>query len=461
MRGPSFRSHGHVSLRRPLLSFPDPAYASGGFISDTRIEQKLISGSQQQWITRNSAVGTWDGSVWNQFFLGVEGAPDDSTYPDPAFTVIAQSPITREKPFLYESDMGYFVNVPSMVTKTRGISWYDRLYTPGISYSLSEFFVAHPTDSVETLNKQIARGKNLLLTPGVYEIAESILVNRAETVILGMGLASLTSVNGSIPIKIGTVPGVVVAGLTIDAGLDLSPVLLQVGEKNATSSEYSTSEFRSNPITLSDIYFRVGGPHIGKTEIALEVNANHVLIDHTWVWRADHGVENFNSTDGFDGDNVRWATNTGLNGVVVNGDDVTITGLFVEHFQQYNVVWNGERGRVYFFQNELPYEPKNQGDWTASDGTLGWAAYKVDESVKKHELWAGGVYCYNRNDNSVVTTDAFQVPETSGVVLNRVMTNVLSSKGSILSVVNGCGSPVSSDSNLPSYVLRYPPNSTA
>ena len=77
---------------------------------------------------------------------------------------------------------------------------------------------------------------------------------------------------------------------------------------------------------------------------------------------ADHGVEDFDKSDGFDGDNERWAINTGLNGVVVNGNDVTATGLFVEHFQEYNLVWNGERGRVYFFQNELPYEPPSQAE---------------------------------------------------------------------------------------------------
>src|SRR5215217_5485005 len=34
------------------------------------------------------------------------------------------------------------------------------------------------------------------------------------------------------------------------------------------------------------------GPHVG-ADIALQVNSNHVFIDHTWVWRADHGVEGF------------------------------------------------------------------------------------------------------------------------------------------------------------------------
>ena len=95
--------------------------------------------------------------------------------------------------------------------------------------------------------------------------------------------------------------------------------------------------------------------------------ADHVLVDHTWVWRADHGIEGF--TEGVNGDTERWRTNRGRVGVVVNGDDVTATGLFVEHFQQHNLIWNGERGRVVLFQNELPYDPPTQADWTMPDGT--------------------------------------------------------------------------------------------
>ena len=124
------------------------------------------------------------------------------------------------------------------------------------------------------------------------------------------------------------------------------------------------------------MYFRVGGPHVGSADVALEVNSNNVLIDHTWVWRADHGVE------GFSGDTERWNTNTGRNGVVVNGDDVTATGLFVEHFQQYNTVWNGERAVTILYQTELPYDPPTQADWM-HDGVEGWAGYRSETTSRR------------------------------------------------------------------------------
>ena len=94
------------------------------------------------------------------------------------------------------------------------------------------------------------------------------------------------------------------------------------------------------------------------------------------------------------------------------------------------------------YQNELPYDPPTQADWTQPDGTLGWAGYKVADNVKSHQLWGGGVYVFNRNDPSIVTENGYEVPDTPGVVLTHVMTKNLSGPGTINSVVNGIGDPV-------------------
>ena len=50
---------------------------------------------------------------------------------------------------------------------------------------------------------------------------------------------------------------------------------------------------------------------------------------------------------------------------MINGGDVTATGLFVGHFQKDDVIWNGERRRTVFFQNELPYDATDQTSWSA------------------------------------------------------------------------------------------------
>ncbi len=428
-----------------------PSFASGGFIADSKVSdlstpgQVLINGSQQQWYTRNSQIGVWSNAVWNQVFSGVEfgdpaAAPTDAAYPDPPYTVLAKTPLSREKPYLHVDGKGhYMVRVPSAKANTEGATW-DAGMTPGRSLPLSRFFVADPGDSVTTINNQLARGKHLILTPGVYDINKSIKVKRPDTVVLGMGIATLDAVDGAVPMRLSDRQGIIVAGVTVDAGLEESPVLLQVGKPNSNKGRPHNNP--RNPTTLSDVYFRVGGPHIGKVDVAMQVNSDNVLIDHTWVWRGDHGVEGFEEVDGDFGDTQRWNTNIGRNGVVVNGDDVTATGLFVEHFQEYNTIWNGERGRVILYQNELPYDPPSQEDWMADDGTLGWAAYKVADDVRTHELWGAGAYVFNRNDPSIRTENGYEVPDTPGVTLTHVMTKNLSGPGSIDHVVNGVGDAV-------------------
>ena len=419
-----------------------PQFASGGFIADTRTEF-VINGSQQQWLTRTSEIGGWSNGVWNAVFAGVEGAPTDESFPVPPYTTLATSPLSREKPFLYVNDDGaYMVHVPAAVTDSRGVTW-DEGMMPGRSIPIADFFIAKPSDSIQDINRQLARGRNLLLTPGIYDVAKSIAVTRANTVVLGLGHATLTAVDGAIPLTVADVNGVIVAGLTIDAGDVNSRVLLRVGRR--ADHRGGGRRGSDNPTTLSDVYFRVGGPHVGRADISLEVNSDNVLIDNVWAWRADHGVPG----------SVGWEVNTGRNGVVVNGDNITATGLFVEHYQEYNVIWNGENGRTVLFQNELPYDPPNQGAWRP-DGLLGWAAYKVADDVDTHELWGGGAYVFTNVDPTIHAARGFEVPVTPGVRLHHIMTVNLGA-GTIDHVVNDTGAPVdNTNTGQPSFVVEFP-----
>jgi len=427
-----------------------PQYASGGFIADSALPN-VTNGSQQQWLTRNSTVTSWSNAVWNQVFSGVTGAPSEAGFPNPQYTTVAKTPVSREKPYLYVDASGrWFVRVPAARTNTSGLSWADGM-TPGRSVPLSDFYIAKPGDPVKTINRALAQGKNLLLTPGLYDVGRSIQVKRPNTVVLGTGHATLTAVGGATPMVVSDAAGIIVAGVSFDAGTRRSDALLRVGRGGHGRHGHGSA---GNPITLSDVYFRVGGPHVGKVRTALEVNADNVLIDHTWVWRADHGVEGFTGPN--DGDTQRWNTNTGTNGLVVNGDDVTATGLFVEHFQTYNVLWKGERGRVIFYQDELPYDPPTQADWTQPDGTLGYPGYKVADRVRTHSLSGAGVYVYNRNNPSIITASGFEVPERPGVRLHHVLTVNLGA-GTIQHVVNATGGQVDTGAvGTPQYVTDFP-----
>ncbi|HEY0738467.1 MAG TPA: discoidin domain-containing protein, partial [Herpetosiphonaceae bacterium] len=50
-------------------------WSSGGFLADSKIDGQVFAGSQQQYMTRNSQIGSWSNCVWNCVFVGVSGAP--------------------------------------------------------------------------------------------------------------------------------------------------------------------------------------------------------------------------------------------------------------------------------------------------------------------------------------------------------------------------------------------------
>jgi hypothetical protein len=422
-----------------------PQYASGGFIADSALPL-VINGSQQQFLVRNSSVATWTNSVWNQVFAGVQGAPATDFAGANKYTTLDTNPASREKPYLYVDAAGkYNVFVPSAATNTTGTTWAAGS-TPGRSLALSSFFVAKPGDSAAKINTALALGKNLLFTPGVYHVNKTLNVLWPNAVVLGLGLATIVPDNGVVAMQTLDVPGIDIAGLMFDAGPVSSPALLQLGTKISALDARLKKPLlssASNPTAVQDVFFRIGGEHVGKATNSLVVNTNQTIVDHTWAWRADHGT------------GVGWTINTADTGVLVNGNDVTATGLFSEHFQKYNVIWNGERGKTIFFQNELPYDAPDQASWQ-HDGVDGWAAYKVGDKVKTHEAWGMGSYIYTNVNPTLHATRAYEVPVTPGVRLHDILTVSLNAAGTIDHVVNDTGDPVTPTIQGPSVVLEFP-----
>jgi hypothetical protein len=424
----------------------NPNFASGGFVADSRLEGGALNGSQQQFYVRNSDLGAgWTNFVWNQVFSGDIGAPAQDFGNGAAYTTLARTPVSKEKPYLYIDGSGAWnVFAPSAQANSVGPTWADG-HTAGTSIPLSQFFIATPSDSVSTINAALARGLNLLLTPGVYNVDSPIKVKRADTVVLGLGMATLTASNGNSVLTTADVPGIDISGLIVDAGPANSPVLVQIGSKNGNNGVPHNQA--SDPTVLQDVFFRVGGPHVGRATVALEVNSDNTILDDLWIWRADHGVPG----------SVGWTVNTADTGLVVNGNDVTATGLFVEHFQKYNVIWNGNDGEDIFFQNELPYDPPTQADYE-HDGVLGFAAFKVADNVQTFQGYGMGSYIFTNVNPDIHVSHAFEVPDTPGVQMHDLLTINLSGPGTIDHVINDTGGPVSSaNRDVASQVVSYPP----
>ena len=437
-----------INGKLTLMDFCDgsPDWASGGFIANSKFTGAITNGSQQQFFVRNSDITSWGNGVWNQVFCGDPGAPaqsfasnsGDSGGPNP-YTTLATCPVTEEAPYLYTDSSGnYNVFVPSPQTNSSGPTWASG-NTPGTSLPLSSFYVVNSGSTVAQVNAALAAGDNLLFTPGVYSYGSTINVTKANTKIVGLGFATLIPASGNITMNVADVPGVNVSGLIFDAGPTQSSALLQIG------TEGSTANNAANPVSVDDVFFRVGGAEAGTVATAFVDNSNNSVIDDSWVWRADHGA-------GAGG----WTGDQSATGLVVNGNNVTATGLAVEHFQQYETIWNGQAGTDVFFQNENPYEVPSQAAWMSSATQDGYPAFYIPSSVTSFTGYGMGSYSYFSQGVSIENAMAFQAPDSSGVQFHDILTVFLNGSGGIQSVINGTGAAVSPSFGGPSDVVTYP-----
>ncbi len=442
-----------LSVKRPAsLNFMWDGWSSGGFIADSVFSQPVGSWTQQQYYIRNSELNAnFYGVNWNMVAQGTKGITvTDQAHPLYAlesgigktnwenggkYTLIDNTDLIREKPFLYfdESVKEYKVFVPALRESSKGVSWSRTNMGQGSSLDISKFYIARADkDNAASINQALKDGKHILLTPGIYKAEQPIHVEKANTVILGLGLATIVPTNNQAAVQIDDVGGVTVAGVILDADA-YSRNMIVVGEEGCNR------DHSSNPTVLQDLFVRVGGVRggVASTDEAVVINSNNVIGDDFWIWRADHGA------------GVGWNLNKAKNGVVVNGDNVTMYGLMVEHFQEYDVLWRGENGKTYFLQNEKAYDPQKQAEWKSHEGTVdGFAAYKVANNVKNHYAVGLGSYdvFINTNGASIFMENAIEVPNTPGVTIENACTVEIADAGGpfvgFRHIVNGTGATI-------------------
>ncbi|HWE09626.1 MAG TPA: coagulation factor 5/8 type domain-containing protein [Solirubrobacteraceae bacterium] len=431
-----------------LQDYCGSGFVSGGFFADDEFNPPqgqssgvVINAGQQQFFTRNSNIDTWTNGVWNQVFMGDDGAPATSFGPKTnQYTTLPATPVSQEKPFLYTDPIGaYNVFVPAVRHNSVGPSYAGGTAAGG-SIPISRFFLADPGTPVGAINTALARGRNLILEPGVYDLRHTIEVSRPHTIVMGLGFATLIPQGGKPAMRVADAPGVKLSGIIFDAGPESSPALLAVdGPRSGDPGD---------PTLLQDIFFRIGGAEFGQAANSLIVSAGNTILDDVWAWRADHGA------------GAGWTSNRADTGVVVNGDNVHAYGLAVEHYQKYEVVWNGQNGEDVFFQNEMPYDPPSQSAWMSSPATDGYAAFLVSPWVRTFQGYGMGSYSFFNQGVPIFAGQAFQSPDTPGVQFHDLLTVFLDAthgSGGINSVINGVGGPsTAADADQPVDVAGYP-----
>ncbi len=446
-------------------------FGSGSYVANSVINGQLAWSGNQQGIARNSDYQSAAGYVWNYVYSG-DGCPPGYTPPtgsacspnqnafgnSPAgtqgvigvnqVTALPQSPVTAEEPFLSTNSSGNFsVFVPSVQQNSSGPNFVSGSEA-GSSLPLSSFFVANPGTPVAAINLALLAGKNLVLTPGVYNLSAPIVVARPHTVVLGLGFATLVPQHGNAALIALPNVGVKISGLIVDAGPVNSPVLVSVGVPGLTAGT------AADPDTIQDVFFRIGGAETTPVSatVSLLDNASHSIIDDVWAWRADHGANT--SVTGPQGQvGAGWTYNKADTGVVVTGDNVTAYGLAVEHYQKTEVLWTGQGGTNIFFQNELPYDPPNQAAWNKSATQLGYPAFEVSPNVTSFNGYGMGSYVVFIYTNATLFDSmAYQAPNKPGVKFTDAMDLFITStcatngncptpsqSGGLQSVIDGAG----------------------
>lgn len=454
------------------LRLPDFAggFTSGGFMADSIITGEdsgasaVTMGSQQQFLVRNckaTSAGSqpaFSNGVWNQVFVGTIGAPPSNCGNCPGqtgspvchmnnctgckpncvqgstgnpYTTVEKTPIIAEKPYIVfgHTPNKFSLAIPPVEINKVGPSNNDNLDITYVDFE--NVYVATPDDTAVTINSQITNGNHIILTPGTYNLTDSIVINKEGLVLLGIGFPTLISTTGKACVIVKGASNVRVGGILFQAGSKLTPTLLQWGE-HATDAEHGF---------LYDCFARTGRFQNEVSEAANAVTnmvtilSNHVVGDNFWLWRADHDTQGL----------VKNLDNHTLTGFHAKGDHITTYGLACEHTFGDMTVWEGNHGECYFYQAEFPY-----------DAPPGFHAsgYLVGSSVTHHKAWGVGIYSFFRDTHIQAPMGIKVLFPGPGIQFTNSLTRYLAGNGGILSVLNGVG--INTDLSSPAVSIDFP-----
>lgn len=454
-------------------------YSSGGFMANCQM-RNVEFGTQQQFFVRDSSLSRASGGAWNIFFARCTGDFQRSFGGDNVTLLNnPDGPNPRSAPRLLafakanvgtsdsvtdsnrskdeeeaEQRIRFAVDVSSGPESTTVMSGWSETKEP--TSDLKSVVFVTPDNSANEINSWLGdrsqKIRALVFCPGVYYLDESLNVTVDNSVLMGLGYATLIAANGNSAIVVEA-EGVSLSGFIIEAGNLNSDVLLQVGGRHVSSSSSSSGGDRNNPTVLYDIFTRTATREARATTM-IEINQDHTIIDHCWNWRADHVA---GESGGLGSDQA-----VAMNGLVVNADYVTAYGLFSEHFLKYCVWWKGHHGTIYFQQTELPYDVVT----TTSGEQYDKPGLRIDGS--NFQGFGIGVYTYFNNKKfpsdptpNPTVSSAVQVATKAANQLSGVFTVFLNGGGQTLKVVNDTGTTSQkSTQGKPQRVSRWPPPTT-
>eukprot|EP00980_Cylindrotheca_fusiformis_P002973 scaffold688_cov105-Cylindrotheca_fusiformis.AAC.2 len=427
--------------------------ASGGFISNVQVGRSLLFGSQQQFCVRNCATPKQSGGAWSIVMMGCDtdaAGCEDWIGSKPKNVICESLPkdgATIEKPFLFLNENSVlYLGIPKVKHGSNGVDHETLDAEEKVPVDNDEHVrIFSRTDSIADLQSAADRGIHIVLSPGIYNWGETLIISKHNQVVLGLGLATIQAPgDGSPCIHVRSqTQGVRLSGLSLEASviskfIFKGSTLLTWGTPSDVNRKVS-KDYIANPSVMHDLYCFVGGRRTDRTvkvECMVKIYSSHVIGDNLWLWRADHTKlmdgEQPNKPElseyhvSIEGE-CRFDT-----GLEVFGDFVTFYGLAVEHTSRDMTLWHGRHGKVYFYQSELPYDVLGVN---YSEHTSG---YRVNAGADHHLAKGIGVYSYFRDCPKVRVKSAVSHHALLGEFQN-VFTVWLNGYSGIESIVNNCG----------------------
>ena len=207
---------GQVNGATTLMDYcTRPSFASGGFIADSQFtppaNRSSMGRSSSFWcaivlLTAGQMVsGTRCSRVWSV------RPPNVSLFNKCCgpYTTLAPARSHGKRRSCTWTRMGAIMFSSRRCTTTAsGTSW-GSWAAAGRSIPIDQFFIAKPTDDDKTINTALAHGKNLIFTPGHLSMWKTtIKVTRPDTIVLGLGFATLVPQKGVIAMTVADVSGV-------------------------------------------------------------------------------------------------------------------------------------------------------------------------------------------------------------------------------------------------------------
>ncbi|TNF66721.1 MAG: hypothetical protein EP298_08545 [Gammaproteobacteria bacterium] len=423
----------------------DCGYTSGGFMDNVKVDQNLILGSQQQYYITDSTFNQLQAGVWNIVSNNNNGtntgSGDSSTknpWPGYPFTMTNSTQLHNiQAPHIINDNGTWKVSVGNQ------------------AIPINQFIILTPDNDKPTeiskteinqINTQLSNNaiKGLIIMPGIYKLQGTINTPNDKT-ILGLGIPALVCQSQTGSCMTTASEGVHISGITFDAGTngninDPQNTLLTIGTKGQGKI--------NNPTILQDVYCRIARTEVSQDSPSayscITVNANYTIGQNLWLWRADHDVKITASL-------VPWTIDQAQYGLIVNGNHVTMNALAVEHFENYQTVWNGTDGEINFYQSEMPYfMPLDDGNdqKTISCALPGEASTKqqvcaslyITANASNFKADGLGIYSYFPSIQAQKTINAetaIKVDITNNILINHVVTRWLNgdSKSGIDSIM--------------------------